>query len=103
MDPAMGIVGSLVILKWAYSLCRDTGSELLDVHSEKVPPERVRRFLESRGVSVLDLHAWRIAPSAVACELVVASAELRGGDYYRELLGAEFEFGHLIVEERRKA
>jgi cation diffusion facilitator family transporter len=39
MDPAMGIVGSLVIVKWAYSLCKETASELLDVHSKKAHPE----------------------------------------------------------------
>lgn len=25
LDPLMGIVGALVILRWAYVLCRDTG------------------------------------------------------------------------------
>ena len=100
MDPVMGIVSSLVILKWAYALCRDTGSELLDVHSRRLPPERVRKILEGRGIEVLDLHTWRVAPNAIACELVVLSSELRGGDFYRELVKEHFEFGHLIVEER---
>lgn len=101
MDPVMGIVGSLVILKWAYELCRDTGSELLDVHSKKVPPKNVRHQLEKLGVQVLDIHTWRIAPNAVACEVVLGTKELRGGDYYRELLLHHFHFQHLVVEERR--
>lgn len=101
IDPAMGIVGSLVILKWAYNLCRDTASELLDVHSKKIPPDHIRVLLKKKGIEVLDVHTWRIAPSAVACELVVGTSELRGGDYYRQLIGEHFQFKHLIVEERQ--
>ena len=100
MDPVMGIVGSIVILKWAYDLCRDTGSELLDVHSKQIPPSRVRTQLERSGVQVLDLHTWRVAPNAVACELVVGASEFRGGDYYRQMLDEHFHFEHLIIEER---
>lgn len=100
MDPVMGIVGSLVILKWAYDLCRETGSELLDVHSKQMPPEKLRRELEQDGVKVLDIHTWRIAPNAVACELVISSPILRGGDRYRDEIMKHFRFQHLIIEER---
>src|SRR6185437_1669701 len=79
MDPVMGIVGSAVILRWAYLLCRDTGAELLDIHSKQIPPHRVRSALEGKGVQVLDLHTWRIAPNAIACEVVVGTPQFRGG------------------------
>lgn len=100
MDPIMGIVGSLVILKWAYDLCRNTASELLDVHSTQAPPHRIRALLEKEGISVLDVHTWRIAPSAVACELVVGTSNLRGGDFYRRIIFTKFDFRHLVIEER---
>jgi cation diffusion facilitator family transporter len=100
MDPVMGIVGSLVILRWAYGLCRDTGYELLDVHSKQVPPEEIRRVLQPHGIETLDIHTWRIAPNAIAGELVVETAALRGADYYRELLRGQVEVHHLIIEER---
>ncbi len=101
MDPIMGIVGSIVILKWASTLCLDTGSELLDVHSRKIPPTEVRSELEKLGVKVLDLHTWRIAPNAIACEVVIGTSELRGGDFYREKVLNRFLFKHLVIEERQ--
>lgn len=100
MDPAMGIIGSVVILRWASGLCRDTASELLDVHSRQAPPESLKRVLVQAGIEVLDVHSWRIAPGVVACELVVAVRELRGGDFYRSVLQERFPIEHLTIEER---
>ncbi len=102
MDPLMGIVGSLVILKWAYGLCRDTGFELLDVHSKKIPPHRVRSEIESTGARVLDVHTWRVAPNAVACEVVVTASKLMGTDFYRKRLTNRFDLKHLVIEERQQ-
>ena len=34
-DPAVGIIGSVVIASWAYTLIRDAGSVLLDVSFDK--------------------------------------------------------------------
>ncbi|MCB0362029.1 MAG: CDF family Co(II)/Ni(II) efflux transporter DmeF, partial [Bdellovibrionales bacterium] len=73
LDPAMGIVGSCVILKWAYNLCRDTGWELLDGHAKSVDRDHLRRTLEDTGAEVLDLHIWKIAPSINACAIVLES------------------------------
>ncbi|MGE4234111.1 MAG: CDF family Co(II)/Ni(II) efflux transporter DmeF [Bacteriovoracia bacterium] len=98
-DPIMGIVGSFVILRWSYQLCKETVWELLDGHSKTITPNKVREYIESHKVEVADLHIWRIAPNAHACELVVFSEDKKGTEYYRSLL-EKYNFGHLIVEER---
>lgn len=98
-DPIIGIVGSLVILRWSYLLAKETIWELLDGHSKAISPNHVREHIEKHEVEVADLHIWRIAPSAHACELVVVSKEKKGTEFYRGLL-QQYSFRHLIVEER---
>ncbi len=99
LDALVGIIGSGVILSWAYQLCRQTGWELLDGHSKRVDLLKLRTAIENQDVKILDFHVWRIAPRAVACELVVSTSDPKGGAYYRELLSREFNIQHAIIEE----
>ena len=55
------------------------------------------------GTKILDFHVWRIAPQAVACELVVSAEHLRGLEHYREILREKFSVQHIVVEERRSS
>ncbi len=100
-DPIMGIVGSIIILRWAYLLCKETAWELLDGHAKIVDHNEVRIFLESEGFKVEDLHIWRIAPKAHACEIVISNKIEKGSQYYRDLLNQKYKFEHLIIEERQ--
>jgi cation diffusion facilitator family transporter len=101
LDPLMGIVGACVILRWAYSLCRETAWELLDGHAKSVNHEKVRQLIKNEGAEVSDLHIWRIAPNAHACEVVITCASPKGSNHYRKLIVENFAFGHLIIEERQ--
>jgi cation diffusion facilitator family transporter len=101
LDPIMGIVGAVVILRWAYLLCRETAWELLDGHAKSIDQNEVRSHIEKDGIEVSDLHIWRIAPNAHACEVVVTSNAHQGTNYYRKLIEERFSFEHLVVEERQ--
>src|ERR1700709_2490380 len=48
-DPAVGIVGSLVIASWAYGLIRDSGAVLLDVSADKTIETVIRDRPETKG------------------------------------------------------
>jgi cation diffusion facilitator family transporter len=100
LDPLIGIVGACVIVSWAAQLCRDTGWELLDGHSKTIDWKRLRALVEKDGARILDFHVWRIAPRAIACELVVGARRALGAEHYRKLLRREFATSHVIVEER---
>ncbi len=100
-DPLMGIVGSIVILKWGYNLCKATVWELLDGHSKSIRPERIRKIFEDLdNVEITDLHIWRIAPNAHACEMVVYNQSPKGTEFYRDKIQSQYLIEHLIVEER---
>src|SRR3546814_10449650 len=45
MDPAMGIVGAVVIARWSWSLMRDTAAVLLDRTNERMDKEIGRAYV----------------------------------------------------------
>jgi cation diffusion facilitator family transporter len=99
VDAFMGIVGSVVILKWAYGLCRETGWELMDGHAKTIDRKQVLSLIQDENTQVSDLHVWRVAPRSHACEIVVHAKQPRGADYYRHKLQSQFDIHHIIVEE----
>ena len=102
-DPIMGIVGAVVILKWAYGLCKATVWELLDGNSKLINREALIKTLTETGdAEILDLHVWRIAPGAHACEIILESKEKKGHQHYRDIIKEKFEIQHIVIEEREK-
>jgi cation diffusion facilitator family transporter len=100
LDPAMGIVGALVIARWAWTLMRDTAAVLLDATDDQVADE-MRALVEGPGdVRITDLHVWRIGPDAHAGIVSVAGAAGIGQDTIRARLRPVHELAHLTVEIR---
>ena len=79
MDPAMGIVGALVIARWAWGLMRDTAAILLDTNDDDAAAA-IRSRVEAAGAVVTDLHVWRVGPQARA-----AIVEVKGDVACEEL------------------
>lgn len=100
LDPVMGIVGAIVIAKWAVGLMRDSAAVLLDVTDAQVADE-IRELLESSDdVRISDLHVWQVGPQARAAIVsVVATADV-SADAIRERLAPVHELSHLTVEYR---
>ena len=79
MDPAMGIVGALVIARWSWGLMRDTAAILLDTNDDDAAAA-IRSRVEAAGAVVTDLHVWRVGPQARA-----AIVEVKGDVACEEL------------------
>ncbi|MCK0371071.1 cation transporter, partial [Salmonella sp. L-S2618] len=57
LDPAIGIIGALVIANWSFGLIRRAGGVLLDyVPSSEDLPEEIRSAIEREGDVITDLH-----------------------------------------------
>ncbi|MEB0226965.1 CDF family Co(II)/Ni(II) efflux transporter DmeF [Pseudomonas sp. 10S4] len=103
LDPAMGIVGAIVIANWAYGLMRDSAAVLLDTTDEHVA-EEIRELLESSGdVTISDLHVWQVGPDARAAIVSVVAAASVSAEVIRERLAPVHELSHLTVEHRTAA
>jgi len=97
-DPVMGIVGAVVIARWSWGLLRDTGSVLLDA----VPESRavciaIRQALAPTGVSLTDLHVWKIGPGQFAAIVALAAAP-RPPHVYKALLAHIPALAHVTLE-----
>ena len=98
LDPVMGIIGSIVIGRWSWSLMRDTAAVLLDRTDEHIALE-ITECVESPGdARILDLHVWRIGPEAHAGIISVATTTDIDVTAIRARLIPVHELRHLTVE-----
>lgn len=102
LDPAMGIVGSLVIGRWAIGLVRQTSAVLLDGAVEPSVVEALRAALEEGSDDrVSDLHVWRVGPGRLAAIAAVVSDAPRTPDEYKTRMRIATELAHMTVEVNR--
>ncbi|HTS42476.1 MAG TPA: CDF family Co(II)/Ni(II) efflux transporter DmeF, partial [Xanthobacteraceae bacterium] len=59
MDPLMGLVATVVILSWSWTLVRSAGAILLDACPDPSLSRKIVARLEQHGDRVSDLHLWR--------------------------------------------
>jgi len=100
LDPAVGILGSGVVMSWAYTLIRDTGGILLDrTPASSDLPEEIRRAIETDGDSIVtDLHVWQVGVGKFAAIVSIVAHEPRTSDQYRERLRGHEELVHVTIE-----
>lgn len=102
LDPATGILGGLLIVKWSFGLCRTASLELLDVNPSGTLPLQIREVLEGIGdVRVSDLHVWSLGGDARSCIVTVTSSTPREAAEYRRRILDVCELAHLTVEVQR--
>jgi cation diffusion facilitator family transporter len=97
-DPAVGIIGSLVIANWAYGLLRASGAVLLDVHADKNLEMVIRARLETKGDRVTDLHLWQVGPGHRAAVISVISDHPLPPATYKRRLGGLRGLSHVTIE-----
>ncbi|KGU82294.1 CDF family Co(II)/Ni(II) efflux transporter DmeF [Pseudomonas mediterranea] len=101
LDPVMGIVGAIVIARWAWTLMRVTAGVLLDQTDAHVAKE-IRELVEKPGgATITDLHVWRVGPQARAAIVSVLGEATVNADSIRERLKTVHEVSHLTVEFRQ--
>ena len=97
-DPAVGIVGSLVIASWAVGLIRASGAVLLDVNADKGLETVIRDRLETKGDRVTDLHLWQVGPGHRAAVISVISDNPLPPATYKRRLGGLRGLSHVTIE-----
>jgi cation diffusion facilitator family transporter len=100
LDPVVGVVGSTVVMSWAYTLIRDTSGILLDrTPASSHLPEAIRSAVESDGDSlVTDLHVWQVGVGKFAAIVSIVAHEPKTADDYRDLLRNHSELVHVTIE-----
>jgi cation diffusion facilitator family transporter len=98
MDPAVGIIGAIVIASWSVGLIRSSGITLLDMVPDPAFPSRIKERLEVNGDRVSDLHLWRVGPGHSALVASVVTDEPRDPSIYKTRLKGLKGLSHVTVE-----
>ena len=98
-DAFMGIVGAIVITRWAWGLMRDTSRILLDSQSSLALAGRVRTCLEAEeDVRVADLHLWPLGENHQALIVSLVTHHPRPAEHYKARLRGLPGLDHVTVE-----
>jgi cation diffusion facilitator family transporter len=99
LDPLMGIVGALVVGRWAVGLALDSSGVLLDAEDHGQVATEIRRIVAALpDHAVADLHVWRIGPASRACILSVVSHAPLAVEDYRRRPAAIAGLDHVTIE-----
>ncbi|MCO7728322.1 CDF family Co(II)/Ni(II) efflux transporter DmeF [Brucella intermedia] len=99
LDPAIGIVGALVIANWSWGLIKDTGSTLLDYLPEDEDlPQEIAEIIVREGGEIADLHVWQLGPGHHGAIISIIAEQPQAPSYYRNKLAAIHDLSHVTVE-----
>jgi cation diffusion facilitator family transporter len=103
LDPIMGIVGAVLVARWAWGLLRDSGRVLLDREMDHPVAAEIRYVVaaldQTKSTRIADLHLWRVGKAKYACILSLVThdagltpARIKAG------LSEHDELAHVTVE-----
>ncbi len=99
LDPAMGIVGALVIARWSLGLIRQTGLILIDATDTVDDLQmEIRERIETPEETITDLHVWQVGPGHNAAIVAIATRHPNPPAFYKDKLAAVSGLSHLTVE-----
>lgn len=103
LDPVMGIVGAVLVARWAWGLLRDTSRVLLDREMDHPLTAEIRRVVAALDYTsttrIADLHLWRVGRTRFACILsLVTHDKNMTPDLVKAGLTERGELAHVTVE-----
>ncbi|HZQ14007.1 MAG TPA: CDF family Co(II)/Ni(II) efflux transporter DmeF [Pseudolabrys sp.] len=101
MDPAMGLLASLVILNWSWTLIRSAGAILIDACPDPAMAKLIAARIEQRGDRISDLHLWRVGPGHLAAIIALVSDDPRSPRQYKRRLAGLPGLSHVTIEVER--
>ena len=102
LDPAMGVVGALVIAWWAKGLIADSARVLLDREMDSPVVDQIRKAIQTDGdAEIADLHVWRVGRASHAAVITVVAKSPLTPAAYRERVAGIPSLAHVSVEVNR--
>jgi cation diffusion facilitator family transporter len=104
MDPAMGVVGAVLVARWSLGLMRSTSAVLLDRQGPVKIREMIRESIESDQDSrVTDLHLWSIGPNLYALVITVVAQTPATPEGYKSRLPMQVGLAHVSIEIHQRS
>ena len=103
LDPMMGIVGAILVGRWAWGLLRDTSRVLLDREMDHPVGAEIKEVIAAldpaKATSIVDLHLWRVGKARFACILSLVTHDLAmTPEHIKARLSVHEELVHVTVE-----
>ncbi|WP_180060010.1 CDF family Co(II)/Ni(II) efflux transporter DmeF [Acinetobacter sp. YH12128] len=100
LDALLGIVGAVLVGKWAIGLMKETGQTLLDAEMDHPVVDEIREILMQLpvDVDVTDLHVWKVGKGQFSCIVALETSQALSADEVRQALSIHEEIVHVSVE-----
>lgn len=98
LDPAMGIVGAILIARWSIGLLRESGKTLLDWQAPQSLRDSLKESLEQGEDRVTDLHLWSVGPGINAAAVSLVTHNPGTADAFHARVPDNLRIVHMTVE-----
>lgn len=71
LDAVLGIVGAILVARWALGLIRQTGKILLEAEMDEPVVKEIQEMMRELKVELADLHVWQVGREKFSCILAV--------------------------------
>ncbi len=99
MDPVMGIVGAVIITRWAYGLLSESAPILLDGSIEQQYQQKIQQAIEADADNrVADIHVWKVGANHYAAIISLVTHYPQEMAHYKALLKPFSRLSHITIE-----
>ncbi|ETD88137.1 CDF family Co(II)/Ni(II) efflux transporter DmeF [Rhodobacter capsulatus] len=98
LDPVIGLLGAVVIGRWAFGLMKQTGGVLVDhIPQDETLPAEIRAALDPVA-RITDLHLWQLGPGQHGAIVALTADPPQPPATYRARLAHLHELAHVTIE-----
>lgn len=102
LDAIMGIVGAVIITRWAWGLMKQTSPILLDSNIDETYQQKIIDTLEDDADNkVSDIHIWKVSANHYAAMISLVTHTPKPAQDYKQLLANFDKLNHLTIEVNR--
>ncbi|MBW1749283.1 MAG: CDF family Co(II)/Ni(II) efflux transporter DmeF [Deltaproteobacteria bacterium] len=99
LDPLMGIIGGILIWRWAWGLLKSSGFILLGGSRDETTRQEVLNAMEDDlDTRVVDLHLWHLSSNSLGLLVSLVAREPKTSQEYRKRLATIPKLDHVTIE-----
>ena len=102
LDPCMGILGAVLVIRWSWGLLHASAYVLLDMQAPEEYRAKIKEAIESVADNrISDLHVWSVGTGIYAAKIIIVSSNPLTIEEYHGLLSEDFGLVHKVIEVRK--
>lgn len=98
LDPVVGMVGAVIVIKWGIGLLKTTGKILVDYDDDDSLRTEIIALVENNNLEVKDIHIWDILNGDKAVICSINAQDLKICAEIKKQILANKKIKHLTVE-----